>query len=129
MSENTERPRPLDVKYGDLRVGDVLNSSPIHRDEDDSQGAVCESVERQAALVTATWRITATGEVFTQTTFATTGAWLARRGPSVSPRELLWDELDLGLHSSLSRERFEECMDAYDRARSAGSVRPDEETT
>lgn len=129
MSENTERPEPLCVRLGDVRVGDVMNSNDRYRDEDDSQGAVCEALERNGPFITATWRITATGEVFTQTRTTKTPTLLACRAPSVSLREVLWNELDLDLQPALSRERFEECMDAYDRARSAGPVRPDEEPT
>jgi len=121
MSETAERPQPLCVQAGDLRVGDVLNSSTLYRDEDDSQGAVCEAVEHQGVLVTITWRITETGEKFTWTRTTMTPMLLSRRGPSVSARELLWDELGLDMHPNLSREKFAACMDVYDRAASAGS--------
>jgi hypothetical protein len=128
MSETTERPRPLSVQLGDVRVGDVMNSNSLYRDEDESQGAVCEGLERQGTLVTATWRITATGEVFTQTRTTMTPMCLMRRAAPVSPRDVLWDALGID-PDRISREEFDACMDAYDQARSAGPVRPDEEPT
>lgn len=43
-------------------------------------------------------------------------------------RDELWDELGID-PDRISREEFEEYLDTYDRAASAGPVRPDEEPT
>lgn len=51
-------------------------------------------------------------------------------GPAAeeAPRDELWD--DLGIDPDrISREEFDEYMDAYDQAASAGPARPDEEAT
>ena len=126
MSENRQRQEPLTVKAEDVRVGDVLNEDKIYRDEGELQGAICEAVEHKGAIVATTWRILATGEVFSWKRPTWTPTLLSRRGPSASPREVLWSELGLDLHPSVSRERFEECMNAYDRAAGLASS---EETT
>ena len=117
MSETAERRPPLKIQMGDLQVGDVYNSNNLYRDNDESQGAVCEGVEIRGTLVTATWRMVATGEVFTQTRTTMTTICLMRRAASVSARDLLWDELDLDLRQRpISREQFDAYMDAYDQA-------------
>lgn len=46
----------------------------------------------------------------------------------VNPRDELWDTLGID-PDRISREEFEEYLDAYDRAVSAGPVRPGEEPT
>lgn len=131
MSESTGRRRPLRIDMGDLRVGDIWNSNNVHRDDDESQGAVCEKVEqRGGGMVTVTWRMVATDEVFTETRPGSMGIHLMRRAASVPPREVLWNELDLDLRlRPISREEFEAYMDAYDRAAGAGPVRAGEEPT
>lgn len=46
----------------------------------------------------------------------------------VNPRDELWDTLGID-PDRISREEFDEYLDAYDEAASAGPARPDEEPT
>lgn len=115
MSENEGRRLAVSVRRGDLRVGDIMNYESIYAGEDETQGAVCEGITRNRALVTVNWRIPATGEAFTDSRFENDRVELMRRGPSVPAREQLWDRMRLYMHS-VSREEFEEHMDAYDQA-------------
>ncbi|MGA6223486.1 hypothetical protein ACPESV_24510 [Streptomyces umbrinus] len=87
MSENAGRPRPMSVRRGDLRIGDILNPNSVYTGDDETLGAVCESVSRsKGPYISVTWRIVATGETYSNVFHEEDGVYLMRRGP-VRPGE------------------------------------------
>lgn len=129
MSETTERRFPLMVRRSSLRPGDILNADAVYTGDDETLGAVCENVTpAKGPYLSVTWRIVATGETYTDTFHKDDYVYLMRRAPGASSRDTLWDQLGID-PGRVSREEFEEFMDAYDQAASAGPARPDEEPT
>lgn len=131
MSENGHRRRALMVRQKDVRVGDILSPDFDYQGDDETVGAVCESVSPDRGTnIKVTWRILATGGTYTSISHKDDRVYLMRRAPGASARDNLWDKLGMDAGRGLvSRAEFEEYMDAYDRAMSAGPVRPDEEST
>lgn len=86
--DETGRRRPLSVPRGDLRLGDILNPDTLYAGDDETLGAVCESISRyKGPYITVTWRVVATGETISNTFHEEDRVLLMRRGPMKDTEE------------------------------------------